>query len=142
MRGELGLLSPWWWWFSHSVMCNSLGPRGLQPASILCPWTSLGKNTGVDCHFLPLGALPDPGIEPASPALTVGFSTTEPPGEHALGNRDLFYFSEGQPADQLFFSFTYHLSLSTTRGRYHHSHFRGEETEACECCYLPTQLYS
>ncbi|XP_024838448.1 transcription factor E2F2 isoform X3 [Bos taurus] len=50
--------------------------------------------------------------------------------------------SEGQPADQLFFSFTYHLSLSTTRGRYHHSHFRGEEIEACECCYLPTQLYS
>ena len=54
----------------------------------------------------PGGALPDPGIEPASPALTGGFFTTEPPGKQALGNRDLFYFSEGQPADQLFFSFT------------------------------------
>ena len=50
--------------------------------------------------------LPNPGIEPASPALTGGFFTTEPPGKQALGNRDLFYFSEGQPADQLFFSFT------------------------------------
>ena len=35
-----------------------------------------------------------------------------------------FYFSEGQPTDQLFFSFTYHLSLSTIRGRYHHSHLQ------------------
>ena len=25
---------------------------GLQPASLLCPWKSLGKNTGVRCHAL------------------------------------------------------------------------------------------
>ena len=34
--------------------------------------------------FPPLGALPDPGIEslsPASPTLTGGFFTTEPPGK-------------------------------------------------------------
>ena len=31
--------------------------------------------------FLPPGALPDPGIEPMSPALAGGFFTTEPPGK-------------------------------------------------------------
>ena len=30
------------------------------------------------------GDLPDPGIEPASPALTHGFFTTEPPGTHVI----------------------------------------------------------
>ena len=28
-----------------------------------------GKNTGVSCHFLLQGELPDPGIESSSPAL-------------------------------------------------------------------------
>ena len=35
-------------------------------------WDSPGKNTGVDCHVLFHGDLPDPGIElmsPTSPAL-------------------------------------------------------------------------
>jgi len=30
------------------------------------------------------GDLPDPGIEPTSPALAGGFFTTEPPGTHLL----------------------------------------------------------
>ena len=34
-----------------------------------CPWDVPGKNTGVGCHFLFGGNLPDPGIEPMSPAL-------------------------------------------------------------------------
>ena len=29
-----------------------LQPHGLQPAKLLCPQDSPGKNTGVDCHFL------------------------------------------------------------------------------------------
>ena len=35
--------------------------------------------SGLPCP--PPGDLPDPGIEPASPALEGGFFTTEPPGE-------------------------------------------------------------
>ena len=35
-----------------SVMSNSLRPHGQQPARLLCPWNSPGKNTGVGCHFL------------------------------------------------------------------------------------------
>ena len=29
-----------------------LWPHGLNPARLLCPWDSPGKNTGVGCHFL------------------------------------------------------------------------------------------
>ena len=48
---------------------------------VLCPWNFPGKNTGVGCHFLLQGNLPNPGIKPLSPALTGGFFTTEPPGK-------------------------------------------------------------
>ena len=36
----------------RSVVSNSLWPHGLLPTRPLCPWNSLGKNTGVGCHFL------------------------------------------------------------------------------------------
>ena len=43
-----------------------------------CPWDSPGKNTGVDCHFLFQGNLPNSGIELKSPAFfTGGFFTGE-----------------------------------------------------------------
>ena len=35
-----------------SVLSNSLQPHRLQLARLLCLWDSLGKNTGVGCHFL------------------------------------------------------------------------------------------
>ena len=47
---------------SHSVMSNYVqphGPHGLsQPARLLCPWNSPGKNTGVGCHLLLQGIFP------------------------------------------------------------------------------------
>ena len=55
-----------------------------QPARLLCPWDSPGWNTGVGLPCPPAGDLPDPGIEPvspASPALAGGFFTTAPPGK-------------------------------------------------------------
>ena len=33
-------------------MSDSLQPHELQPARLLCPWDSPGKNTGVGCHAL------------------------------------------------------------------------------------------
>ena len=56
----------------HSVVSNFLWPFGPQPTRLLCPWDSSCKNTGVGCHFPPLGDFPNPGIKPAysaSPAL-------------------------------------------------------------------------
>ena len=39
-------------------MSDSLPLCGLQSTQLLCPWDSLGKNTGVDCHFLLQGIFP------------------------------------------------------------------------------------
>ena len=33
-------------------MSDSVRPHRWQPTRLLCPWDSLGKNTGVGCHFL------------------------------------------------------------------------------------------
>ena len=62
---------------SCSVVSDSLRPHGLWPARVLWPQDSLGKNTGVGCHSL-LQDLPDPGIEPGSPALQADSLLSEP----------------------------------------------------------------
>ena len=38
--------------YACSVTSDSLQPHGLWPTRLLCPWDSLGKNIGVDCHSL------------------------------------------------------------------------------------------
>ena len=40
------------------VVSESLRPCGLEPTRLLCPWDSLGKNTGVGCHVLLQGMSP------------------------------------------------------------------------------------
>ena len=53
-------------WLSYGwLFCSPL-----DPARFLCPWHFSGKNywSGVGCHFL-LPGLPNPGMEPVSPAL-------------------------------------------------------------------------
>ena len=35
-----------------SVVSSSLRSRALQPTSLLCPWNSPVRNSGVGCHFL------------------------------------------------------------------------------------------
>ena len=60
-------------------MSRSLWPRGLQPARLLCPQDSPGKNTGVGYHALPWGDRPGPGIDLeflSAPTLAGGFFTT------------------------------------------------------------------
>ena len=47
---------------SRSAMSNSLQPCGLQPASLLCPWDSLGRTTRVGCHSLLQGIFPTQGL--------------------------------------------------------------------------------
>ena len=37
-------------------------PYGLHLASLLCPWDSSGKNTGVGCHALLQGIFPTQGL--------------------------------------------------------------------------------
>ena len=42
---------------ARSVMSDSLWPRWLQPARLLCLWDFPGKNTGAGYHFLLQGIL-------------------------------------------------------------------------------------
>ena len=58
-----------------SVVSDSLRPHGLQPARLLCPWDSPGKNTGVGCHFL-LQLIPLSGQKWASPPGSTSSSLT------------------------------------------------------------------
>jgi len=50
---------------------------------LLCPWNSLGKNTGVGYHFLLQGIFPTQGSNSGllSPALAGRFFTSGPPGK-------------------------------------------------------------
>ena len=47
-----------------SFMSDSLWPHGLQPARLLRPWDSPGKNTGVGCHALLQGIFLTQGLNP------------------------------------------------------------------------------
>ena len=49
---------------SHSVVSDSLTPQGLQPARLLCPWDSPGKNTGVGSPSLLQGIFLTHGLNP------------------------------------------------------------------------------
>ena len=57
-------------------MSDSLQPHGLYSL-----WNFLGQNTGVGGLSLVQGDLPNPGIEPRSPALQVDSSPAEPLGK-------------------------------------------------------------
>ena len=52
---------------SHSVVSDFLWPHGQQPARVLCPWDSPGKNTGMGCHALFQGIFPTQGSNPGLP---------------------------------------------------------------------------
>ena len=62
-------------------MSDSLQPHGLQSPGSSVHGNSLGKNTGVGCHFLLQGNLPNSGIEPCSPTLQADSLWSEPPGK-------------------------------------------------------------
>ena len=49
---------------SRSVMSDSWRPHGLEPARLLCPWNSPGKDNRVGCHSLLQGIFPTQGSNP------------------------------------------------------------------------------
>ena len=57
-------LNDWRLLFTRSVVSDSLRPRGLWPASLLCPGNSPGKNPGVGCHALLQEVFPTQGLNP------------------------------------------------------------------------------
>ena len=55
-------------------------PTLCDPARLLCPWNSPGKNTKSGMPFPSPEDLPNPDIKPRSPALQADFLPSEPPG--------------------------------------------------------------
>ena len=94
--------------------CLTLRPCGAQPARLLCPWDSPGRNTGVGGHALLQGNIPDPGIRPTSltsPKLAGRFSTTDEPtwgevGSHQNSGKGAVSFRNSQSVRGLLSSFT------------------------------------
>jgi len=85
------------------VVPNSLQAHGLQPPRLLCPWDLQARILDW-VTFPPPGDLPDPEIEPTSPALAGGFFTIAPPGKpHTIEystikrNEILTQYKNGQP---------------------------------------------
>ena len=66
---------------SHSVASDSLGPPWTVAYQAPLSMGFSGEESWSGLPFPPLGDLPDPGIEPAAPALAGGFLITEPPGK-------------------------------------------------------------
>ena len=80
---------------SRSVVSNSLRPRGLQPAGLLCPWDSPGWNTWMGCHALLQGILIFP-TQRSNPGLLhwqADSLPSEPPGEPWAGGLTSLHLS-------------------------------------------------
>ena len=80
-------------WFVFLLVAHSrltlCDPMDYNPAGSSVHGYSPGTNTGVGCHVLLQGNLPDPRIEPESPLLRVDSLLIDPPGK-PLNIEDLF----------------------------------------------------
>ena len=68
--------------------CLTVQPYGLQPAGLLCPWDSPGKNTGMGCHALLQWIFPTQGLNPRLSCLLhwqAGTLPPPPPGKFLHG---------------------------------------------------------
>ena len=72
-------------WFSCQVVSNSFETPWTIACQVPLPMGFPRQEYWNALPFPSTGALPDPGIDPASPALGGGFLTTEPPGKPMLG---------------------------------------------------------
>ena len=63
-------------------------PHGLSPARLLCLWGFSRQEYWNGLPFPPPGDLPNPRIEPMSPALQADSLLSEPPGEFSAGEME------------------------------------------------------
>ena len=72
---------------SYLTLCDPMDC--VYPTRFLCPWDSPGKNTGVDCHFLPQGNFLTRD-RTWSPALQADSLPSEP-GEKSVLKKNVYY---------------------------------------------------
>ena len=65
----------------HFEMPINSKDKAKEATRLICPWDSPGRNTGVGLPCPSRGNLPNPGIEPGSPALRADTLPSEPPGK-------------------------------------------------------------
>ena len=72
------------------VVSDSLRLHGREPTRLLCPWEFSGQEhwSGLPCPSP--GDLPDPGIEPMSPALQADSLSSEPSGKPCTKKQSFF----------------------------------------------------
>ena len=87
--GTLAAWRGWWWWFSHQVVSDSCDPMDYSLPGSSVPGISQARILS-RLPFPSPGDLPDPGVEPASPALQVDSLTTGATREALLPGGDLF----------------------------------------------------
>ena len=71
---------------SYLTLCDPMDY--VYPARFLCPWDSPGKNTGVNCHFLPQGNFPTQG---SNLGRLQADSLPSEPGEKSVLNKNMYY---------------------------------------------------
>ena len=77
---------------SHSVMSNSLQPLRLQPARLLCPWISPGKNQ-LDWVTIPFSrGSSQPRDQTPVSCTAGGFLPSEPAGKPSEEEGEAFYY--------------------------------------------------
>ena len=87
---------------SHSVVCDSVRPYGLQLTRLFCPWDAPGKDTGVGCHFLLQGIFLTQGSNPGLLCLLhwqVGSLPLAPPGKPYVSMVDVFSRYDNKPGN-------------------------------------------
>ena len=76
----------------HRAKSLQLCPTLCDPM-VLCPWDSLGKETGEGCHTLLQGNLPNPGIKPMPLALQADSLPSESPGKPMVLYIKIYFIS-------------------------------------------------
>ena len=101
-----------------SVVSNSVQSYGLQPARLLCPWDSSGKNTGVGCHALLQGIFLTQGLNPCLLCLLhqhAGSLPLAPRGKHYSSDSQVCFYRLYGSAEFLFQASSCLMSISTWR---------------------------
>ena len=84
-------------WLSRLSCIDSLRHYGLEPARLLCPRGSPGKNTGMGCHALLQGIFPTQGLIPGLPNCTLILYHLSYQGGPRILEWVAYPFSRGSP---------------------------------------------